>query len=44
MIWNDSEMKLMEFVNYINSELPSISFSVEKSPEAIHFLDVLVTK
>ena len=44
MIWRGTEMQLDEFLSYINSRIPSISFTMEKDRTSIHFLDVQLFK
>ncbi len=44
MIWSGSEQELDSFVSFINSKIPSIKFTMEKSCDSIHFWDVKVRK
>ena len=44
MIWQHSKEELLEFIEHINSRVPTIKFSQEISDSEINFLDVKVIK
>lgn len=44
LIWTGNENQLNDFFDYVNSRMPSISFTMEKNKNTIHFLDVEITK
>jgi hypothetical protein len=41
-LWNDSEDKLIEFINHLNSCHDSIKFEVTYSQDTVHFLDTTI--
>ncbi|KAM8953051.1 uncharacterized protein RCH25_043823 [Pelodytes ibericus] len=41
-IWHGTESRLLQFRDYLNSQLPTISFTMEYSSSSVHFLDVQV--
>lgn len=44
MIWGGSESELLNFITFLNSRAPTITFSSERDLKSIHFLDVLISK
>ncbi|CAJ0944644.1 unnamed protein product [Ranitomeya imitator] len=43
MIWKGDEDLLLQFVSDINSCVPNLSFSIQKSTTSINFLDTMIT-